>query len=109
MKFLVDNQLPPALAAHLRGWSAESIHTFECGLSKADDLAIWEFAIAGDYIVVSKDEDFVFLANRQGDRGRLVWIRLGNCRNLELLAVFDRAKDAIVHSLEAGQRIIEMR
>lgn len=30
--------------------------------------------------MISKDEDLLFLANRPGDKGRLVWVRLGDCR-----------------------------
>jgi predicted nuclease of predicted toxin-antitoxin system len=60
-------------------------------------------------VVVSKDEDFVFLANRPSDRGRLVWVRLGNCRNAALVAAFDRTLDTVVEALASGQRIIEIR
>ena len=60
-------------------------------------------------MLVSKDEDFLFLANRPRETGRLVWVRLGNCRNVALLAAFDRMHDRIVSALEAGQRIVELR
>ena len=59
--------------------------------------------------MVSKDEDFVFLANRPGDTGRLRWVRLGNCRNVPLLAAFDRTRDAIIGAILSGQRIVELR
>ena len=87
----------------------ECTHVFECGLSGADDLEIWTFATLDDRIVISKDEDFVFLANRSGDTGRLVWVRLGNCRNTALLTAFDGAKEALLQAFESGQRIVELR
>jgi predicted nuclease of predicted toxin-antitoxin system len=65
--------------------------------------------VGEDRVVVSKDEDFVFLANRAGDQGRLIWVRLGNCRNLTLLEAFDRLHDQLIAAVEAGQRIIEVR
>jgi predicted nuclease of predicted toxin-antitoxin system len=33
--------------------------------------------LADERIVVSKDDDFLILASRPGDRGRLIWVRLG--------------------------------
>ena len=38
-------------------------------------------------MVVSKDEDFLGLAMRPGDSGRLLWIRTGNCRTAPLLGL----------------------
>jgi predicted nuclease of predicted toxin-antitoxin system len=58
---------------------------------------------------VSKDEDFVPLVNRSGDTGRLIWVRLGNCRNKVLIAAFDRIHDDLFRAIESGQRIVEVR
>lgn len=109
MKFLVDNQLPPLLAGHLRGFGHESAHVVDLGRSNADDLEVWKQAQRGQWILVSKDEDFLFLANRPGDMGRLIWVRLGNCRNRVLLSAFDRVHDNMIAAFLAGQRIVEVR
>jgi predicted nuclease of predicted toxin-antitoxin system len=109
MKLLVDNQLPLALAAHLRGWGLDCLHVLECGLGSSNDIEIWIRAINEGRLVVSKDEDFVFLANRPADNGRLIWVRLGNCRNPALLAAFDRAREALLAAMRTTQRIIEIR
>ena len=58
---------------------------------------------------MSKDEDFVHLANRPGDPGRLVWVRTGNCRKPALLEALAKALPAVVAALRAGHRIIEVR
>lgn len=109
MKLLVDNQLPLGLAVHLRGWGLDCLHVLEVGLSTADDPVIWAYAIEHDQIVVTKDEDFLLLASRPGDVGRMIWVRLGNCRNPFLLAAFDRTRDPLLQALGAGQRVIELR
>jgi predicted nuclease of predicted toxin-antitoxin system len=109
MKLLIDNQLPLALAVHLRGWGLDCVHVLEVGLSRADDLDIWVRAATDERIVVSKDEDFLLLASRAGDTGRMIWVRLGNCRNAVLLAAFDRTRDALLQAITAGQRVIELR
>ena len=109
MKFLIDNQLPSALALYLRRRGHECQHVIDIGLDEAKDLRLWNWAAGEKSVLVSKDEDFVSLANRPGDDGRLVWVRLGNCRNAALIAAFEHAHDTIIAALDAGQRIIELR
>jgi predicted nuclease of predicted toxin-antitoxin system len=109
MKLLVDNQLPAALAVHLRSWGLDCVHVLDLGLNTADDLEIWNRAAAEGRIVVSKDEDFLVLASRSSDSGRMIWVRLGNCRNATLLAAFDRTREALLQAIASGQRIIELR
>ena len=109
MKLLVDNQLPQALAAHLRSWGLDCLHVLDVGLNTADDPAVWNWAATESRIVVSKDEDFLLLAARPGDTGRMIWVRLGNCRNAVLLAAFDRTRDPLMHAIASGQRVIELR
>ncbi len=74
MKFIVDTQLPVTLARWLRGRSIDAIHVLEHDLGQADDREIWQFAIAEERIVISKDEDFFILANRPSEKGKLLWI-----------------------------------
>lgn len=109
MKLLVDNQLPAALAVYLRWRGHDCRHVLELGLDEAGDRELWEHACRENSVMVSKDEDFVFLANRPGDVGRLLWVRLGNCRNAALLSAFARAHEEIVAAFEAGQRVVELR
>ena len=78
-------------------------------LDEADDATVWAYAVACNRVVVSKDEDFVHLCSRPRDTGKLVWVRLGNCRNVPLLAAVDRVHDALVNALLSGQRIVELR
>jgi len=109
MKVIVDNQLPLQLAIHLRSWGLDSVHVLENGLEQSSDLEIWSRALDEDRVVVSKDEDFVILASRPGDSGRLIWVRLGNCRNVALLAAFDAARVGLIHAINTRQRVIELR
>ena len=58
MRFLVDAQLPPALARWLveRGYVAE--HVFDLGMAGADDREIWAYASRVGAVIITKDEDF---------------------------------------------------
>ena len=109
MKFLIDNQLPVRLAVYLRSRGHECRHVLDEGLDEADDLTVWTRAHRVGYVLVTKDEDFIFLANRPSDTGRMIWVRLGNCRNDALIEAFDRVLESIVAAIEGGQRIVELR
>ena len=78
-------------------------------MDEADDSHIWNYATTEGHALVSKDEDFLHLANRPGDSGTFVWVRLGNCRKQVLLAAFERSLPVIVTALEEGHRVIEVR
>ena len=109
MRFLVDNQLPIALARFLAGRGCDCDHVMDLGLGSATDSVIWRYAHQHELIVISKDEDFLYLAMRPEDKARLVWVRLGNCRNQVLLATFERSWPRIEALLNAGDRVIELR
>ena len=108
MKLLIDNQLPLALAVHLRRRGHDCTHVAEIGLDEATDLDVWNHAARDNSVLISKDEDFVFLANRPKETGKLIWVRLGNCRNQALLTKFDQVHDALIFAIDAGQRIVEI-
>ena len=109
MKFLIDNQLPPALAQFLEKRGCDCKHVFDLGLAKASDTDICRFAISEERVIVSKDQDFLHHASRPDARIRLIWIRLGNCRTSVLLEAFARFWPMIESSLQAGDRVVEIR
>jgi len=109
VNFLVDNQLPAALCSFLNSQGHQSVHVVALEMDESCDLEIWDYATAGNWIVVSKDEDFLHLANRPGDTGKLLWVRIGNCRRQTLLQAFKSELPAIIRSFTEGIRVIEIR
>jgi len=73
------------------------------------DIEICRYAEAQERIIISKDEDFLYLASRPAAKIRLLWVQLGNCRTQALLAAFDRHWALIESALQAGERILEVR
>ena len=106
MKFIVDNQLPAALARWISARGEDAVHVLDLALDTTPDVDIWSRASAEGRIFVSKDEDFFHLANRADDTGRLLWVRIGNCRTAALLARFESAWPGIEQSFAAGHRIV---
>lgn len=109
MKFLVDNQLPVAIARFLEASGSEARHVIDLDLEGATDRRIWAFAKANDFVVISKDEDFFHLATLDLDGPALIWVRMGNCRKTVLLAAFAEILPQLIGMLQAKQKIIEVR
>ena len=108
MRFLVDNQLPPSPARWLRDRRHDADHVFESGLHLLDDRDLWARALADARILISKDEDFLYLSSQPGVAGRLLWVRLGNCRNDALLKAFAGSFDTIVAAFDSGETVVEL-
>ena|SRR5436190_13725975 len=109
MRFLVDAQLPPALARWLGEHSVSASPVRELGLREADDGSIWNFAKTGDWIVITKDEDFVARCVSNADSPVVVWLRLGNCTNRVLFAWLEPFLPEILRRLKDGEKLIEVR
>ena len=109
MKFLIDNQLPAALAQYLRKRGFDCQHVLDVNLGRASDADIYDYAIRQERIIISKDLDFLYLANQPGTDLKLIWVRLGNCRTQILIQAFERLWPMIESCLRDGDRIIEIR
>ncbi len=109
MKFIVDNQLPVALAEYLRDRGLDCQHVLEAGLGEASDSVICRHAELQGRIIISKDEDFFYFAKQRHAKIKFIWVRLGNCRTSALLAVFERSWPRIESCLKAGDVVIEIR
>lgn len=89
MKFLVDAQLPRRLAQRLREAGHEALHTLELPLgNRTTDTFLIELSIHEQYIVVTKDSDFVNSFLLSHEPYKLLLISTGNIRNSELETLF---------------------
>ncbi|GGF35106.1 hypothetical protein GCM10011519_05680 [Marmoricola endophyticus] len=109
MRFLVDAQLPPALATLLREHGHEAEHITDIGPADATDREIWRFALEHDAVIVTKDEDFADMTATGRKAPPVVWIRAGNTRRATLLAWFEPLIEPIIETLGSGDRLIELR
>ena len=109
MNFLVDAQLPPALARWIVSQGHQVTHVFDWGFHTADDPVIWERARTEQAVISSKDEDFVDRWILSAAPVQLVWVRKGNCSNRALLAWLEPLWPDALKRLEQGEKFIELR
>ena len=89
MKFLVDAQLPRRLVKRLREAGFDAIHTLDLPLSnRTSDTEINALSIREQYVVVTKDADFVNSFHLHHQPYKLLLVSTGNIRNLELETLF---------------------
>jgi predicted nuclease of predicted toxin-antitoxin system len=86
----------------------EALHVTDLGLRDAIDSDVWSYASVNDFVLISKDEDFVTLYSKTPSAG-LLWVRLGNCRRAFLLKVFREQWQKILERFENGERFVELR
>jgi len=75
VKLLFDENLSQRLTGRLKDLFPESTQVHLCGLSRATDRAVWDFAGEHGYTIVSADADFFELATSLGPPPKVVWLR----------------------------------
>ncbi|MBC7769055.1 MAG: DUF5615 family PIN-like protein [Phycisphaerales bacterium] len=108
MKFLVDANLPPALARWLATAEDEAAYVDDVLDAPASDESIWDFASARGLVIVTKDSDFAARAARD-QTVRVVWVRCGNLELKVFEAWFGARADAMRRLLELDEQLIELR
>jgi predicted nuclease of predicted toxin-antitoxin system len=107
VRFVVDAQLPPALARQLEALGHTAEHVADRGMVSASDDVIRDYAARIGAVIVTKDEDFA-IRRLLVEGPAVVWLRLGNSRRAALLARVEAELPAIVAALERGETLIEL-
>lgn len=92
MKLLLDENISrrivPALQADFPGTTQAAL----VGLEHAEDRVLWEFAKAGGFTIVTKDDDFLGLLSLLGYPPKVLLLSLGNCTNQQILDAILRSR-----------------
>jgi predicted nuclease of predicted toxin-antitoxin system len=108
-RFIIDAQLPPALSHWLREHGLSATAVRDLRLRDSDDGSIWNFAVSGDWVVITKDEDFVDRCVGNAEVPCVIWLRIGNCTNRVLFGWLEPMLPQIVKRLSEGEKLIEVR
>jgi predicted nuclease of predicted toxin-antitoxin system len=108
VRFLVDANLSPRLAASLAEDGHDAVHVGDLGLSRATDTEILNAADSDDRVVVSADTDFgTLLAMTGRRRPSVLLVRLTSPRRSEQLAAVVRANlPDVAEALDAGSVVV---
>jgi len=99
MKLLFDENLSPKLPSLLATLFPKSAHVRECGLLGLSDKAVWEYARANGFTIISKDSDFQQRSLLYGHPPKIVWLRIGNCTRQQLVQLIT-AREQDIHALD---------
>jgi predicted nuclease of predicted toxin-antitoxin system len=86
MRLLLDENLSRRLLPPLADTYPGSTHVALVGLERATDIAVWDFATAQGYTIVTKDDDFSALSALRGHPPRIIKLTLGNTDNARVLS-----------------------
>ena len=83
-KLLFDNNISHRVIAKISNVFPHSSHVMLENLDESTDKEVWEFAKKHNYTIVTKDSDFNDLAIYYGTPPKVIWIRVGNCRVVQI-------------------------
>lgn len=104
MKLLLDGNISRRIVAALVPAFPGSSHVVIEGLASATDAVVWAYARSSDFVVVSKDDDFIALSSLDPNPSRLIKLSLGNCSNTQVLDAL-LAQQALIESAFSDQSI----
>jgi len=96
MKILLDANISWRLVRRLSAEFSVVEHVTRTGLTiPADDLQIWNWALANGFTIISNDEDFANLLLLRGYPPKVVLLRKGNLTTDQVAAILIARKSDI--------------
>lgn len=92
MKLLVDEKLSPSLVSLLSDLFPGSEHAYTVGLEGATDTRFWEYARAGGFAILSKDDDFRQRAFVSRAPPKVIWLDFGNAGTAPIVELLRRSR-----------------
>lgn len=109
MTIWVDAHLSPAIATWIKSnFRIEAVPLRDLGLRDAEDPEIFEAAKAQKAIVMTKDSDFVDLAERLGPPPQIIWLTCGNTSNARLREILNETLPRALELLASGETLVEI-
>ena len=87
VRLLLDESLSEGLLPRLADLFPGSTHVRSLGQDGASDQSAWEMACTGEFILLTRDEDFVTLSVLRGAPPKVIWLNVGNARNAAIEAL----------------------
>jgi predicted nuclease of predicted toxin-antitoxin system len=109
MKLLLDANISWKLTKAVAAVFGECSHVDAIGIGvPAQDIDIWAYAKENDYIIVTKDNDFVDLLEVKGYPPKVVLVNTGNNSSKAILEILTSLKDSIQDLYENDFGLLEI-
>ena len=79
MKLLLDQNLPRQLIGPLQAIFPGTTHVGGLNMAEATDEEVWSYALREEFVIVSKDTDFIHQAMLKGHPPKVIYLKIGNC------------------------------
>ncbi|MEM9947398.1 MAG: DUF5615 family PIN-like protein [Cyanobacteria bacterium P01_D01_bin.36] len=95
MKLLLDENLSDRVVSKISDLYSSSAHVKALALTNTDDVLIWQYAKANDFVIVSKDADFYQRSLLYGHPPKFIYLRIGNSPTSKVTQVLRDNYDTI--------------
>ncbi|MEH2121856.1 DUF5615 family PIN-like protein [Nostoc sp.] len=87
MKLILDENLSNRIISQIVDLYSDSVHVKTLGLINTDDVVIWEYAKAHDFVIASKDSDFHQRSLLYGHPPKFIYLRIGNSPTSKIVQI----------------------
>ncbi|MEH2000369.1 MAG: DUF5615 family PIN-like protein [Nostoc sp.] len=87
MKLLLDENLSDRIISRIVDFYPDSLHIKTLGSINTDDVVIWEYAKARDFVIASKDSDFHQRSLLYGHPPKFIYLRIGKSLTSKILQI----------------------
>lgn len=109
MRLLFDQNLSHRLLAALEDIYPGSVHVRFLGMAEADDLAIWNYALDHQLVIVTQNSDYSDWNKLRGAPPKIIWLRCGNASVDQIQAKLRNAVDRIrMLDMDLGVEVVEV-
>ncbi|BAZ30300.1 hypothetical protein NIES4074_27560 [Cylindrospermum sp. NIES-4074] len=106
MKLLLDENLSDRIISQITDLYPESVHVKTLALIQSEDLLIWEYAKANNFVIVSKDSDFHQRSILYGHPPKFIYLRIGNCPTSRIVQILRNNYATIIQFYNTEQESI---
>lgn len=106
----LDAHLSPRLARWMEEtFGVECLHVRDLGLREAEDPEIFQKARDAGSVVMTKDEDFIRLVERNGPPPQVIWVTSGNMPNASFKSLLLNTFRDAMSLIASGETVVEIR
>jgi predicted nuclease of predicted toxin-antitoxin system len=110
MRIWLDVHLPPALIPWLKERFEVEAEAFRSvGWTREADESVFSNLRKEGEVVMTKDSDFVALAEAKGPPPQVIWVTCGNTSNKNLRRILEGTMEDAIELLNRGEPIVEIR